>query len=755
MSRQALPDSRLSPGQMIQMDLRNDGTYLSQETVGMKYLLGFMLLLLIPYFSSAQGAASPQLAVGHLDETLRIDGIIDEAAWASAPVAKDLVTTEPVEGAVPSGQTLVRVLASTKALIIGVDCRYNDPDQIVSYSKLRDTDLRNEDHVRIVIDPFLDGQSGYIFGVNASGARYDALVSNRGESENEEWDAVWEAATSRHASGWSLEIRIPIQSISYKKELDRWAFNLERRIEHNQETIRWANAKVDQWFIQTSRAGYITNLPVFDYGLGLNIRPSLILNAEREGDETTQISLDPSVDLGIRLSPNVQATVTVNTDFAETEVDTRQTNLTRFPLFFPEKRAFFLEGSDIFEFGVGLSGRRSRQIVPFFSRRLGLYEGEQVPIQAGAKINGRIGNSGFGGLVARTRDFNYEENDFPGATMGLFRFRQNVLGESSVGVIGMFGDPQGRMGSYSGGGDFTFQTTRFRGDKNLIAGVWGLRTGRDDLPAPQYSYGVKVDYPNDLWDVSLTYIRIGEDFDPSLGFVSRTGIHFARVGATYAPRPRWSWLRQMRNQLFLTLYTDLTGEWESYSIFTAPINWRLESGDKVEFKFNPKGERLIEGFEIAEGVLIPEGSYHFIRYSLEADLAAKRKFNGKLEWKFGPFYGGSLHEFEARWNWNPSALLTFEISAMHNIGRLPFGDFDQTLVGTRVRFNVTPDLQLNSFFQYDTDSRELGVNARIHWIFDPQGDFFLVYNHNTFYRPSEQRFLGNQLLAKVRYNFRM
>ncbi|MDH3246792.1 MAG: hypothetical protein OEM26_19375, partial [Saprospiraceae bacterium] len=210
-----------------------------------------------------------------------------------------------------------------------------------------------------------------------------------------------------------------------------------------------------------------------------------------------------------------------------------------------------------------------------------------------------------------------------------------------------------------------------------------------------------------------------------------------------------------RNQLFFTLYTDLQGKWESYSIFSAPLNWRLESGDRVEFQLNQEGERLEEPFEIADGVIIPAGTYHFTRFGFEADLAAKRKFSGRLRWQFGSFYEGQLHELQARTNWNPTALLTFEFTAEHNIGRLPFGDFDQTLVGTRVRFNVTPDLQLNSFFQYDTDSRELGVNARIHWIFDPQGDFFLVYNHNTFYNPGERQFLGNQLLAKVRYNFRM
>ncbi len=714
------------------------------------YLIHFCLLS-FPLAATAQ----PQLAVHHASGEIVMDGLLDEPDWQESETITEMKTTVPKEGGDPSGGTVVRVIANEKALYIGVSCQYAEPGLIVSYSKLRDTDLENEDHIRIVLDPFLDGQSGYIFGVNPSGARYDALVSNRGESENAEWDAVWEAVTQINPNGWTLELMIPIQSINYKKGTDRWAFNIERRIQRNQEIIRWANVKVDQWFIQTSRAGFLTHLPQFDYGLGLNVRPSLILDVTNQSDEEVKVALEPSLDAGVRLSPNVQATITVNTDFAETEVDSRQTNLTRFPLFFPEKRSFFLEGSDIFEFGVGLNGRRSRQLVPFFSRRIGLFEGEQVPIAAGAKVNGRIGNTAFGGLLANTRPFSHDESSYQSSTMGLIRMRQNILGESSVGVIGMMGDPQGRSASSTGGADFTFQTTRFGGDKNLIAGVWGLKSDRQDYAESQYSYGLKIDYPNDKWDLSLTYIRIGEEFDPSLGFVTRSGVHFTRLGATFAPRPKWHWLRQMRNQLFLTLYTDLEGRWESYSIFTAPLNWRLESGDRVEFKFNPRGERLVQPFQIAEEVVIPIGPYHHIRYSVEGDLAPKRKLNGSLAWTFGTFYDGTLQEYEAGINWNPSALLTFEMIAVHNTGVLPFGDFEQSLLGTRIRFNVTPDLQLNSFFQYDTDSQEFGINARVHWIFDPQGDFFLVYNHNTFYHFGESQFLGNQLLAKVRYNFRI
>jgi hypothetical protein len=717
-----------------------------------KILLGIFFITFFyegPIFS--QQGKRPEMVAAEPSGVIKLDGILDEPDWEKAPINDQFKTTVPVEGGVPSGRTQVRVLAHPRFLVIGVQCFDDDPKAIVNYSKLRDVELENEDHIRLVIDPFLDGQSGLIFAVNPSGARYDALVSNRGESENKDWDAIWEAKAIIDSSGWSVEIRIPIQSISFKKGLKEWGFNVERRIQRFQETIRWANIRRDQWFIQTSRAGLLTDLPEFSYGVGLNVRPSLIADASREGSEEYNISLDPSLDASQRIGSNVLATATVNTDFAETEVDTRQTNLTRFPLFFPEKRTFFLEGADIFEFGFGLS----ENIIPFFSRRIGLYEGNEVPILAGGKINGRIGKTSFGGLTMRTRKFDAEKSGVPGTTMGVVRVKQNVLQESSFGFIGTFGDPQSRRNSWTSGVDFTYQTTRFKGDKNFLVGVSGMYANRVDLSGDQSALALKVDYPNDIWDLALTYLRIGDAFDPSLGFVPRKGINSWRVGMTYAPRPSWKWLRQMRNQLFLFYITDLKGNWESYQVFTAPINWRLESGDRVEFNYMPRGERLAEPFEISDGVLIPEGKYHFTRYRLEAELAAKRKLNGQLTWWFGTFYDGNLHELEGTLNWNPANILTFEFIGTHNIGRLPFGNFDQTLVGLRVRFNASPDLQLNSFVQYDTDTKSLGVNARIHWIFHPQGEIFLVFNHNTFDGLERWELISQQVLLKARYNFRL
>ncbi|MEE1568141.1 MAG: DUF5916 domain-containing protein, partial [Arenicellales bacterium] len=360
-----------------------------------------------------------------------------------------------------------------------------------------------------------------------------------------------------------------------------------------------------------------------------------------EPDGSRVVGAEPSLDVTQRIGSNATAVLTVNTDFGETEVDTRRTNLTRFPLFFPEKRTFFLEGADIFDFGAGLTTFHRPDIAPLFTRRIGLYEGEQVPIRAGGKLSGRVGRTNFGGLVASTGPV---ENLVDGTTMGTFRVKQNILEQSSTGLLATFGDPVGRTGSYTVGADLILNTSRFLKSKNLIVGAWGLATGRKDLEGDRTAYGVIVDYPNDIWDLWVSYKQIGVDFDPSLGFVPRKGVRLANLGINYRLWSPAAVIRNLYFELVPIFAWDMSGKIESYRIFTAPLNVRFESGDRFEFNVQPQGERLPEPFEIAEGVIIPVGSYDWVRYRLELDLASKRLVSGRVSWWFGPFYDGDLSQ---------------------------------------------------------------------------------------------------------------
>ena len=711
--------------------------------------------------AQAQNGERLALRVGAVAQNgITLDGALSESLWTTVDSISDLTMMEPEEGGVPTARTVVRVLVTPTDIIMGVRCYDPDPSGIVSYTKARDIELDEEDHIVIILDPFQDGRSGYVFAVNPDGARFDGLVSEEGEDVNSNWDTVWEARTTRDDQGWSVEIRIPISSISFKKGLTSWGYNVERNVQRLQETSRWSGASLDIEIFQTGRAGLLTDLPEFNLGRGLTIRPAVIANVSREEPALpSEFTGDVSVDASQRLGANLLASVTYNTDFAETEADTRQPNLTRFDILFPEKRDFFLEGSDIFEFGLGL---QEAALLPFFSRRIGLLnpvegESEKIPILLGGKLNGRVGNTNLGALVVHTKSL----DTVPATTMAVVRVKQNVLQESSVGVIATAGDPLGRSGAALAGVDFTYRTSTFLRDKRLLVGVWGMRSDRDDLAGDKNAYGFKVDYPADLLNFALTSATIGDAVQPSLGFAARTGIRLWNVAFEYAPRPGWASVRQMHHQVDLLLVTDHDNQWESYEATLKPFDWLFESGDRVGLEALPQGDRPPEDFAVfeteADSVIIPAGEYQWTRFAVFGTLAEKRKVSGDVRYAFGRFYDGHLKTIEATVAIKPSPLYTVDLGVEQNRGELPGGNFTQYLYSGRLEVKPSTDFQVSSFLQYDNESRSFGTNTRLRWTFSPVGDLFVVYNHNLLRSLGPREpfgFESNQFLVKLAYAWR-
>ncbi len=727
-------------------------------------------------------AVRPTLRAGALAGPLVVDGRLDDAAWSQAPdsIAR-LTTIEPREGGEPVARTTVRVLAGAREIVIGIRCDDPQPAGIVSPSKGRDAALDEEDHVLLVFDTFQDGRSGYVFAVNPAGARFDGLAIAQGEEVNSAWDALWEAKTARDERGWSAEIRIPAASLGFRRGLTTWGFNVQRRVERLREVSRWAEPSRDFEIFQTSRAGTLSDLPRFDLGAGLSVRPALVGRATKPGKELeTEYDGEPSLDVTKTLGPNLLGSLTVNTDFAETEVDVRQINLTRFPVFFPEKRSFFLAGADLFEFGLGLD---EETLLPFFSRRIGLFgvtEENQaaIPIDAGVKVTGRAGAFGLGGVVVGTRRVDglelVEEDltlDVPRTTMGAVRVRRNVLAESSIGMLATFGDPLRRRDSWSGGIDFTYRTSRFRDDQNLLVGVWGLVNDREDLSGEKSAYGLRFDYPNDPVDLNLSTIRIGDGFQPSLGFVPRTGVHIWDLSATTTPRPWWPGVREVTQELNLTLYNRLDNStWTSYALSARPLDVLFHSGDLFEFAIEPQGDRVPPDttFAIADGVDLATGSYEWTRFVVGFRSAEKRRVSARVVWESGDYYNGRLSTVEAGIGVRPFGFLRLEVTGERSTGSLlglvesggggdslALADIEEQLLGVRLEVNVSPDLQISSVTQYDTRSRELGSNNRLRWTFGPRGDLFLVYNHNVERGPDDRwRFVSNQAPVKLQYTFR-
>jgi hypothetical protein len=718
----------------------------------------------------------PTLQAHPFTGVIRLDGVLSEPVWQEAESTRELITIEPVEGGTPHNRTEVKVLVNPREIIIGLTCYDDDPEGIVTYAMARDIELDDEDHVVIILDTFRDGRSGYVFAINPSGSRFDGLVIDQGEDVNPAWDAIWEGAASRDGEGWYAEIRIPVQSLGFRQGLDSWGLNIERRVTRLLETSRWAGANLDYEIFLTSQTGILAGLPEFDLGVGFTFTPSLVGRTGKQAHEDRESDLDYALDITQRLGSNMLAALTVNTDFAETEVDLRQINLTRFPLFFPEKRSFFLEGSDIFDFGLGLD---EENLIPFHSRRIGLVgigEGDQaeVPINVGGKINGRLGSTNVGALVVNTRQVDGLELDedvvidVPRTTMGAVRLSQNIFQESSIGMLATFGDQAGRSESWSAGADFTYRTSELAGgDKILNVGAWGLINRREGLEGDRSAFGFMIDYPNELWEFSISSVRIGDGFDPSLAFVPRSGVHIWGLGGAFKPRPAWSLVRRMTHEVdFVLVNTQDNSEWESYAAEIRPLHWRFESGDNITFDMVLEGDRPPEEVEITDEVAVPEGEYEWKRYGVAFWGADKRALGGRIRYEWGDYYNGNLRTLEASVLFRPSALLTLEILAERNTGEVSIleegseevvpADFIEQVYGTRIILNLSPNLQVSTLTQYDTESRELGSNNKLRWTFHPNGDVFIVYNHNLIRTLNDPRWLfeSNQVPLKIQYSWR-
>jgi hypothetical protein len=719
----------------------------------------FLLIMLtfFPWWSRAKTKSLYQTAEAQIlsiqkSESPRLDGLFDEPFWQKATPIGPLSMVEPEEGGVPSSKTEVRIAATTEAVFFAIKCFVDQADNITSFTMQRDARIEDEDHIKIVLDTFSNGRTGYIFGINPTGARYDALISREGEGENEDWDGIWEASTRRSDDGWSAEIYIPIKTIRFGTGMKSWGFNFERRIERNQETNRWMSPNRNYKVTHISQGGKLLGIPEFKQGLGLTVRPYMQANRNHEiNTADPSYSFKPGLDIMKNFGGSVTGLVSVNTDFAETEVDTRRVNLTRFPTFFPEKRTFFLEGADIFDFGLGMGFHHSRDVVPFFTRKIGLIEGQTVPLNLSIKATGSLGRFNFGILDTMTRSV---DGVAPSTNLFAARGFQNIMKESKIGFLVTGGDPLGQSGKWLAGLDFLYKTSRFQGDKNFLIGVWGLINQNSELAGDRTAFGAKIDYPNDVWDVALTYKRIGKDFNPAMGYVPWKGIQKIDLTLTYKPRPDWPWLRQMMHELFVQAVWGLNGDLYQWRIFTAPLNWRLESGDRVEFNIVPYMEMLPEAFEISPGVDISVGKYHWTRYRIEVQTSSKRPVTGKLSHWFGDMYDGSMNQWQADITWRPSHKLNIALEGEIARGHFPNGISDIKLIQSRFDFYISPNFQIRNYLQYDNITKSLGMNSRIRWTYKSLLDIFVVFNQN--WVETERRFFRdlNQFYVKIQYSWR-
>ena len=679
--------------------------------------------------------AARSAPVTPITSAISVDGILDEPEWQRAGSIGPLIQREPATGAAPSEDTEVRLLRNEDYLFIGVVAYDSEPERIVGSVMTRDANLRNEDRIEIILDTYGDGRNAYYFATNPAGAIVDGLVSGDGQLDTN-WDAVWEVRTRITDTGWSAEFAIPFKSLSFPSLRSVWGFNVSRTIHRKFEESRWSGARLQTQFLQVSEAGQITNMAGLTQGLGLAVRPFAGGHwAHESAGGNHSFSGKPGVDLSYNFTPSLKLSTTVNTDFGETEVDDRQISLDRHSLLFPEKRLFFLQDSWVFNFSntyfgpPGWQAPARAEVIPYFSRRIGLFAGDEVPIDYGLRLTGRHQNTELGLLNVRTRGL----SDLPADNFFVGRVRQNFLSQSHAGAIFTRGNPGVSTSSSTVGADVRLATSTFLGNRNLVFNTFGLGSLDDGDPGTGFSYGASLEYPNEVVQMELMWRDIQEDFDPALGFVSRGNVRVWRAGAMYNPRPRdFLGIQQMFHGVFYNQHTRLdTGQTESQRLLLIlPLDWHFRSGDAIHSFFSPdlRRERLFSPFEISPGVVLPVGDYRNTRWRINAATATRRQISGQASWAFGSFWSGRAHEVQANATFKVPPRFTLGYSVNQTFANLPEGNFIARIFSSRLDYTPSPLLAFSSLLQYDNRSEILGWQSRVRWTLQPGNDLFLVFN---------------------------
>jgi len=684
-----------------------------------------------------------------------IDGRPDDAVWTLATPIGELLQIDPIEGD-PTERTEVRILYDADHLYLAARAFDRDPAGIIGTTRERDAFLDADDRFEILFDTFRDRRNAFWFQMNATGSKGDALLSDNGSDFNKPWDGIWEGKAAIDELGWAIELAIPFKTLNFAEGLETWGFNVLRFVGRKNERMRWNNGRRDISFFTVAEAGLLEGIADIRQGIGLDVVPSFVSswNEDRSGGGDADVLGDPGVDLFYKLSPNLTLSLTVNTDFAETEVDARRINLTRFPLFFPEQRDFFLQDAGNFAFGDQRS-RGGGGTLPFFSRRIGLVDGEIVPIVAGGKLTGRVGDYNLGLLDIQTGDTTTEAaGDLDGQNLFVARVSKNVGAQSRIGGIVTNGNPDGTADNTVVGIDGLYRTTSFRGDKNLVATAWALKSDTEGVSGDDASFGAALRYPNDVWQWGGKFEEVQADFDAALGFVPRRDMRTYSADVSFEPRIERD-VRNLEFGLATQVVTNTDDVLETWETELQPLGIAWDSGDEFRIELAHTHDELREDFEISDGILVPAGAYDFTRVGVEFDAASKRRINGEAGISVGEFYDGRRTDWWIGLGLRTEPLLTSSLELRQSDVDLDGGEFTTQVAGARANLSFSEELSWNTVVQWDNVSEAIGLNSRLRWIPRPGQEVFLVFNETLDENGDGLSPVFQQVAFKISYTIRL
>ena len=726
-----------------------------------------LIHLSLPDSASAQGApadASTTKVVRAMRVESRptIDGSLDEAVWRQAEPITDFHQVRPGDGAEPSERTEVYLLYDDNALYIGARMYDSDPARIAAPTARHGQGLGSDDRLVVILDPFNTRRGGYRFETNLNDVRHDALYDSV-NSFQAEWTVIWDTAAATFDGGWIAELEIPFKSMSFDPTIDTWSFNFARSIRRRGEEMVWVSRNRSY---NPSIVGLATGFTGMDQGLGLDIVPSASATQQRTfASSGTDSGLEPSLDVYYRLTPSLNASLTVNTDFSAAEVDDRQINLTRFNLFFPEKRDFFLNDADLFEFGrIGGGGNSTTSASsenngrPFFSRRLGLSpSGTPVDLQYGGKLSGRVGRWTVGALAIRQDAFQDASRSVDASTVFVGRVSANVFEESSVGMIVTSGDTVTDRDNTLVGLDFRYLNTRLAGGRVLEADAWFQRSDTERLQGQDSAFGLGVRLPTNAgWRGGFNLKEVEANFNPALGFVSRSDVRDTAADAGYTHFTRGDVLQSIFSDIDAQRVTFLQGGLQSEVLLGRVVEIRTNTGEQLNAQYSATREVVTAPFTIYEDqtrrVVVPPDRYSFGEKILSAQTGGQRRFSGGVTYRSGGFLSGSRDNLGGQFAWKQSRHFALGLRYDLNDIELPQGAFVTRLARLTTEVNFSSTLYWVNLIQYDNVSEVLGVNARLRWIPKAGQESLLVLNHRLQDRDNDNAFRSELMDLSIKFS---
>ena len=752
----ARPAPPFEANELMQMKHTGTGDVLKS----MKSLwLGCLLLLTLGFSPAlAQGTVSPPSArpaktvtVLRVESPITIDGDLDEQEWSLAEPATGFIQQNPHTGQPSTERTEVRLLYDDENLYVGVYCFDSAGREGLVVNQInRDFRGTENDVFGVLLDTFQDGRNGFIFQTNPQGAKSDSQVGSDGSSYNLDWDVIWQVKTKTTEDGWQAEIAIPFKSIRFNQaESHTWGVNFSRKIRRKNEETHWSPVPRPFGLSRVSRAGTLQGIRGLRQGRNLQIKPYLSTPVVRL--ESDDVDFKPELGLDVKYGVSSQLTLdlTLNTDFAQVEADNQQINLTRFSLFFPEKREFFLENASIFQFArqgatrrIGGRNRLDSDLIAFFSRRIGISEGRLVPVLGGARLSGRAGAYTLGLFSMQTDDF----EETPSTNFSVLRLRRDVLQRSDVGAIFVNKQESGGQFNRTYGVDGNFTLLN-----NLDVTSFLLKTDSPGVEDEEMAGNITAAWSGPLLQLEGQHLVIGESVNPEVGFVPRKGIEKTRGRMTWTPRPgeRIPWIREFRVLNWIDYITSTSGTLETRQMETRfGVDFQNSSRLSVgrDFRF----ERLSEDFPILLNQDIPPGDYAFSEYSLLLVVDRSRMFSGEARLATGDFFSGSRDSYRFLLGFRAGYRFESQVTWTHNDLTLPSGDFATDLVNTRLQYSFNTRMFLNALIQYNSELKVISSNIRFNLIHNPLSDLFLIYNER---RSTTGEVMDRALIGKLTYVF--